>query len=794
MAVSQPNDSGPSGFRVRLMCEALRRFEEARAQLLDDPPVAGNKPLSLVYPEHPFVPSRSTETEALLIGRYARLPEALSALRTVQLFDRGLLIAILVIAGLSAMAGVGAVRAVLPAGAGATINMYWLLGSLLGLNAIALLFWVFTAVLSSARGPRISLGNFAVEAVRFFGRKRLKQPLSQAAAATVIAENSRRPMIKPLIAVASHAGWSAFLVAALFALIISFSTRSYQFAWETTLLNESVFVDVTTALGKAPAMLGIDTPDREMIRGAKLNPQISRADSPQDAALWARFLLALIFIYGLVPRLVLFGISLAVFLSRRRRYRLQTDRATYARVLDKICPPATVALVTDADEPEDVSDANAPFPARQRLPFDSELSILAYEMVTPPEPWPPRVEGIEWRDLGAVDGQADFERVAKALKARLPDSGVLVVVAPLPLVPDRGVRARLRDLRECAQGIVLLLTQGQKARNRLGSEDFAIRLSDWQKLAADPMIAAERVIEWDLNYQTDHAARQFLEDLRTEGSESETSAPSPLSDQPESTTRPKGTNRNEREHFQERAVAESLAAFQSGVLGWSPSLSEAEVRTTIAEVGRPFLSGDEPSFSGAFSKLSSLISRQDRSLDVTAVKDAVTGLHTLMPPSFQTGGKWAAAGGIAGLAACMGAGVVFPPAIAAMPLWGAVGAGGGLLAQLALPGSPSSEPKMKTEANDDSGSVETPYSDLVAAIGMEIALLSFQGLGEAEISRRLDRLFDPLFEIETREDFPRWFQIYRTNLWQSLMASDDGDARPADVQGENPDQQRQGEI
>ena len=143
--------------------------------------------------------------------------------------------------------------------------------------------------------------------------------------------------------------------------------------------------------------------------------------------------------YGLVPRVLLLGLCLRLLTRARRRWRLDTNRPGYLRLQPGLMPQTESLGVIDPDTPgEDEADAPAP-PGPRRKSTAGAPAVLGLEIDAPTSPWPPRVSGVSWRDLGLVDGRQDRNRVLEQLAE--PDAGpsTVVVVCGLTTTPRPSV-------------------------------------------------------------------------------------------------------------------------------------------------------------------------------------------------------------------------------------------------------------------------------------------------------------------------------------------------------------------
>ncbi len=89
-------------------------------------------------------------------------------------------------------------------------------------------------------------------------------------------------------------------IAVLLTLLILLSTAHYQFIWATTLLAAERFVEFSRILGGLPAWLGFSGPTADIVRSSDRSSVLPAAAQAQ----WALWLIGLVLVYGLLPRLI----------------------------------------------------------------------------------------------------------------------------------------------------------------------------------------------------------------------------------------------------------------------------------------------------------------------------------------------------------------------------------------------------------------------------------------------------------------------------------------------------------
>ena len=118
--------------------------------------------------------------------------------------------------------------------------------------------------------------------------------------------------------------WLAYLAGCLIIVVLLLSTRQYDFAWETTILSEPMYVGMARLIALPVRQWG--SPYRTPRRSA---PAAGPAGAViAEARAWGSLLIGCIVVYGLLPKGLALLVSVMALLRARSRYRL--DPATSA--------------------------------------------------------------------------------------------------------------------------------------------------------------------------------------------------------------------------------------------------------------------------------------------------------------------------------------------------------------------------------------------------------------------------------------------------------------------------------
>jgi len=244
-------------------------------------------------------------------------------------------------------------------------------------------------------------------------------------------------------------------------LLTLLATRRYGFVWETTLLAAEPFIAMTQALGALPALLGFAVPDPAMIRAS--------GDTAPALAMtrqaWASWLLGVVLVYGVLPRLLLAGVCLWRWRQGREHLALDTNLPGYMPLRDRLMPNSERLGVQD-----DAPDTLPQFKAEPSLIENAGALLVGVEL-DDQRPWPPSLPA-NVADAGVLDSRESRHRLLEQL-GRFPPARLAIALDP-ERSPDRGSLALLAELARNAGStrIWLLPAAADQPRDER-------RLNDW---------------------------------------------------------------------------------------------------------------------------------------------------------------------------------------------------------------------------------------------------------------------------------------------------------------------------
>ncbi len=367
---------------------------------------------------------------------------------------QGSRLALVLLAIVAIISGAGLAFAAL--GNGLTpVNVFWALGSLLGLNLILLLSWALGLVFAGEHSA--SLGRLWL----WLSEKLARDAKAAQLAPALLLLLQRQKLNRWAVGVLVNSLWSLALLSAMLMLLMLLATRRYGFVWETTILGADTFIAVTQALGTLPALLGFNVPTVDMIRAS--GDSALNIESARQA--WAAWLVGVLLVYGLLPRAVLALFCLWRWKIGRAALRLDLNLPGYAQLRERLMPSSERLGVNDA-APEQLHHVSGGVSEMQ-----SDGALLVAVELDDQHPWPPKLPA-NVKNAGILDSRESRNKLLEQL-SRFPPARLAIVCDPRRS-PDRGSLALIAELARSATATRVWLLQAPP-----GQALDAERLGDW---------------------------------------------------------------------------------------------------------------------------------------------------------------------------------------------------------------------------------------------------------------------------------------------------------------------------
>ena len=436
-----PNSAKPlSNLKQLWLCEAMRLREASGERLADR---EANR----------LARHSGGSLDQRIATRALWLAERDGQLTALGHYQQGARLALALLLLLASLSGMALASAALGDGQ-RPVNLLWALTSLLGLNLLMLAGWLVSCVL-----PNPSGGALARLWLGLSGKLARDAQAAQLIPALMLLLQ-RQGLNRWALGLLSHGLWLLTLSSAGLSLLLLLASRRYGFVWETTLLPSDSFVQLTETLGAVPALLGFQLPASSMIAASTggLLDDLSRQA-------WASWLLGVLLVFGVLPRLVLMLLCLACWQRGQRRLSLDFSLPAYQLLRAELQPSSERLGVTDLAPQLPLTS-----PPAASAQASSGALLVAIEL-DPQRPWPP-VLPTSVADAGVLDSREQRQHLLEQL-SRFPPTRLAIACDPRRS-PDRGTLALLGELARSAAATRIWLLPAAPGE-ALDSQ----RLGDW---------------------------------------------------------------------------------------------------------------------------------------------------------------------------------------------------------------------------------------------------------------------------------------------------------------------------
>jgi uncharacterized protein DUF2868 len=337
----------------------------------------------------------------------------------------------------------------------APVNVFWALGSLLGLNLLLLLGWILGLIFAGEHNA--SLGRLWM----WLSEKLARDAKAAQLAPALLLLLQRRHLNQWAVGIVTHSVWLLALLSALSFMLMLMATRRYGFVWETTILHSDTFVSFTQALGALPAWLGLNVPTPEMIRAS--GDAALTIENARQA--WATWLVGVLVIYGIVPRLILAILCLWRWRAGRRSLELDLGLPGYAQLREQLMPSSERLGINDA-APDQLHDTQ--LGATEQAGTGAMLVAIELD---DEQPWPPALPA-QVSNGGILDSRESRQNLLEQMSRHPPER--LAIACDPRRSPDRGSLGLIAELARNAAATRIWLLPAP-ANQTLDSE----RLGDW---------------------------------------------------------------------------------------------------------------------------------------------------------------------------------------------------------------------------------------------------------------------------------------------------------------------------
>ncbi|MDT8427915.1 MAG: DUF2868 domain-containing protein [Pseudomonadales bacterium] len=359
------------------------------------------------------------------------------------------------------------------------INLFWAITALLGLHLATLMLWVFSSISQFAPGGLLG------QAWLWLLAKLPASPRNSLSGQAALGILNRSHASYWGLSLITHSLWLAALLGVTAGSFLALALRSYSFNLETTILAPETFIRAISIAGWLPARFNIDIPDADTIRATLGNPE----QGEHIRRIWASWLLSMLLIYGVLPRLLLSGLCLFLFRRRLAGFRLDLKLPAYTTLLARLKPHSQPANSKDQPAPPSLPASHAGSYAGELITGSRQL--ILFELDQTAEQWAqPNLA-----PLAKVESREQRHQVLQQLQQAPVER--LLIVCNRQLSPDRSTLNWIAQASWYArQTTVLLLAQADSSPDHERVSSWQHSLIDTGFTAAQLYLDKEPAVRW----------------------------------------------------------------------------------------------------------------------------------------------------------------------------------------------------------------------------------------------------------------------------------------------------------
>lgn len=350
------------------------------------------------------------------------------------------------------------------------INIFWALSGLIGLNLLSLLAWCFSLLFTKHTSSPLS------QAWLWLSNKLARDAKAAQLAPALLVLLQRHNLLRWGLGRILHGWWLITLTTALLSLIALLATRRYGFVWESTIVASDTFIFLVNTLGQPGAWLGFGLPSQELIQNSGLH---ALADE-QARQVWASWLLGMLFIYGVLPRLMCSLLCEWRWRKGIKKLQLNADDPVWQPLHERVQPSSERLGVVD--------EAPHTLPSSQTgAQLSGHAAVLVGIELDDSISWPPEqlTANAQIQDAGVIDTREQRRHILEQLSAK-PPARLLIACNPQRSA-DRGTLHLIAELSRTAVNTRVWLLD-------LTAPDE--RLSVWQERLDELKLTHSRTAPW----------------------------------------------------------------------------------------------------------------------------------------------------------------------------------------------------------------------------------------------------------------------------------------------------------
>ncbi|MDN2663987.1 DUF2868 domain-containing protein [Psychromonas sp. 14N.309.X.WAT.B.A12] len=380
------------------------------------------------------------------------------------------------------------------------INFFWAIVLFLAPNLLSLIIWLFVffkpGALSSSWLANVSLSLISL-LDKLLHKAHDQHPYYTSLFRYYFEHQFGAYFGRARLSLVSHLWWTCYLLGATLSLLLVLATHQVDFIWQTTILSESVFTQITQLLTTPPHFLGITVPNANDVAQASIGAINSLSSAQQSRVSWANLLIFSLTVYALLPRVMLMLFFKHRVKSKKRQFQVNFSLPYYVQLKGQLQPVSNRSFISDPDsegrDSVDLADRhdlvrNSRFPT-DALPLAIELNSALLSKVRG------QIDPIYSVSLiNVIDGQTQQQAISLISDSNVND---LALYVDIKRVPDRGWLSFVKKCNTDPSMMIYLVILGEVIL--LEDERASLRFKDWIEMAAQAGIDASRITYKQIN-------------------------------------------------------------------------------------------------------------------------------------------------------------------------------------------------------------------------------------------------------------------------------------------------------
>jgi hypothetical protein len=275
-------------------------------------------------------------------------------------------------------------------------------------------------------------------------------------------------------------------------LFLVLATHQVDFIWQTTILSEDTFLQLTQWLTYLPNLLAINVPTPSDVSHASIGIVNPLQVAQEIRISWSNLLIFTLIVYALLPRIILVLVFYQGIKQKKKNFQLDLSDAYYIQLKNILHPVGKASFISDADQCQANVDNHQ----------DKESSQYNQSLVMPQNAYPIAIE-LNHRNLQQADkhvlkhysvdlinvlDNVSQQAALSALKSSAAEHVILYV--DVKRVPDRGWLSFAKKCQYKSNVQLYLLLLGEQPINKA---KISARLEDWIEIAAKVNISSQYI-------------------------------------------------------------------------------------------------------------------------------------------------------------------------------------------------------------------------------------------------------------------------------------------------------------